>query len=252
MMVHVMSLPVLTEEEYQKDRSPDELYAWLFEKIDLFASRSQHDRCFREQVLLHDGLFKKFHEEIYPLAIFAKRWYGGREDIRLRPNLGCHNYDAEMIDRSDATISWIEITQVFFDEDEYHRMEYYLDERRRDPVCGTGPVHCEGTKRTGHRITVEDGCWGEEDRQKYREFVCDRISKKAGKPYGHYKPNTSLIVAVDDYVKVVSEDSQKLLNEAVASVVASPTWPFARTFVVGIAQRCFGEFPTETGTFGSG
>ena len=120
-------------------------------------------------------------------------------------------------------------------------------QQRRDPVCGTGAVHWEGTKRTGHKITVENGCWGEEERRKYRESVCKRIYEKACKPHDHYNPNTFLIVAVDDYTKVVSEDSQKLLNEAVAGVVASPTWPFVRTFVVGMAQRCFGEFTTEMG-----
>ena len=249
-----MSPPTLTPEECRKERTPDELYTWLFDKIDLFHSLSQEDSGLERQVLLHEGkLFKRFHEEIYPLAFFAKHYYEGRTDIIFRPDLGSRNYDAEIVDRSGATIFRVEVTQAFFDREESCRMEYYLDETRRDLVWLTGPIDCEGTKRTGHKITLEEDC--EEDeywQEQYRRAVCDRLAKKGTKPHGHYEANTLLIVAVDDYARFVTRHSQELLNQVVAQTVASPTWPFAGTFLVGIAQRYFDEFPSRGSVLESG
>lgn len=237
-----MSPPVLTEEECCQERTADSLYRWLFAKIDLFSSLSQEDASLERQILLHEGLFKKFHEELYPLAIFASHWYGKREDVVFRPNFGCRNYDAEIVDHSGTVTHRVEITQSFFDRDEYRRMLYYLDGTRHELVWLNGPIDCEGTKRTGHRITqAEDYEDSEYWQNLYRGCVCNRLANKGTKPRGYYEPNTILVVAIDDYVKFVTGRSQTLLSEAVAGLVASPSWPFARTFLVGIAQKYFLE-----------
>ena len=58
---------LLPLEECVKPRKPRELREWVLAKCDAFAQIPE----LREPVLLHEGHFKWFHEEIYPRSLFA-------------------------------------------------------------------------------------------------------------------------------------------------------------------------------------
>jgi hypothetical protein len=60
-------------------RRPRELRDWVLTKCDLFAQRPE----LRARVLRHEGLFKWFHEEIYPLSLFGIARYGDRDDVLM-------------------------------------------------------------------------------------------------------------------------------------------------------------------------
>jgi len=72
---------LLPFEECVKPRKPRELREWVLAKCRAFANIPE----LREPVLLHEGPFKWFHEEIYPLSLFAIRRYSDRDDILLGP-----------------------------------------------------------------------------------------------------------------------------------------------------------------------
>src|SRR3989442_11972935 len=63
--------------ECVKPRAPKELREWVLAKCDAFRQIPE----LREPVLRHEGPFKWFHEEIYPLSVFAVRRYGDRDDV---------------------------------------------------------------------------------------------------------------------------------------------------------------------------
>ena len=58
---------LLSLAECVKPRKPKELREWVLAKCNTFAQIPE----LREPVLLHEGFFKWFHEEIYPLSVFA-------------------------------------------------------------------------------------------------------------------------------------------------------------------------------------
>ena len=74
---------LLPPDECTRPRAPKELREWVLAKCNLFAQRPN----LREPVLLRRGRFKSFHEEIYPLSLFAVRRYGDRKDVLFVPNL---------------------------------------------------------------------------------------------------------------------------------------------------------------------
>jgi hypothetical protein len=87
---------LLTAQELTTPRSPTELAHWVEYKCRLFASYTEA----KKWVLLHEGLYKRFYEEVYPLSLFATHLYAGRSDIQCVPNLDNRDFDAIIIDYS--------------------------------------------------------------------------------------------------------------------------------------------------------
>ena len=75
--------PLLTKTELAKPRTPAELASWVNAKFRLFADCPEA----RKPALLHQGLYKKFYEEIYPLSLFVTHLYSGGSDIQCIANL---------------------------------------------------------------------------------------------------------------------------------------------------------------------
>ena len=112
-------------------------------KCDAFAQIPE----LREPVLLHEGHFKWFHEEIYPRSLFASPRWGARHDMLCVPKRDpSRDVDAE-VRESSGTIH-LEITDAR-EQSEHLRMEYLVKDRR---VSLTGELKVGGTRRTGRRI----------------------------------------------------------------------------------------------------
>src|SRR5438477_6044749 len=117
--------------ECVKPRKPRELREWVLAKCAAFAQIPE----LREAVLLHEGFFKWFHEEIYPLSVFALRRYGDRDGILCVPKQDpARDVDAEI--REPSRLVPIEITSAR-DPHEHLRMEYLVRHRH---VSLTGPL----------------------------------------------------------------------------------------------------------------
>ena len=87
----------------------------------------------REPVLLHEGLFEWFYEEIYPLSVFAARRYGDCDDVHWVPKRDpSRDVDAEICQPS-GTIR-LEITCAR-EPSEHLRMGYLVE---HDGVSLTG------------------------------------------------------------------------------------------------------------------
>src|SRR4030095_3000063 len=129
--------------EASKPRTPKELRGWVLAKCDAFAQIPE----LREPVLLHKGLFKWFHEEIYPLSVFAVRRYGDRDDVLCAPTRD-HSRDVDAEVHEPSRTIQIEITSAR-DPCEHLPMEYLV---QRHHVGLTGPLKAQGTARTGRQI----------------------------------------------------------------------------------------------------
>src|SRR2546427_5609129 len=103
--------------ECVKPRAPKELREWVLAGGDAFAQIPE----LREPVLLHEGPFKWFHEEIYPLSVFAVRRYDDRDDVLCVPKYQTGDVDAEV--REPSRTIRVEITGAR-DPSEHLRMAY--------------------------------------------------------------------------------------------------------------------------------
>ena len=133
---------LLTTEELTLPRSPTELARWIEDKCLLFADCPEA----KEWVLLHQGLSKKFHEELYPLSLFATHLYTGRSDILCIPNLDNRDFDTTILDYSTSPPSElkVEITSAVQGYDQHLRMKYFV---KSGHVNVWGTLLASGTKQ---------------------------------------------------------------------------------------------------------
>jgi hypothetical protein len=226
---------VLSKEECCQQRTPDGLHAWLFEKMDLFRSLSREEPNLKRELLLRKGLSKQFYEEVYPLAFFAKHYFGGRTDVLVKWVPGYQNHDALILKQGEEPL-FVEITQTVRD----HKESLW-----EGLVSLTGKVRRERTEKTG--IAIDRGfvfVGGEESRKR----VDDVLRAKAEKGPGHYDPNTVLIILVDDYFGFVGESEWRRLSEIATGTLHSVAWPFRGTFFIGVSGKSFCGFP-DNGMF---
>jgi hypothetical protein len=237
-----MSSPIPTEEECCEERTPDQLYTWLFEKIDLFHRRSRDAPNLKKPLLLHEGMAKRFYEEMYPLALFAKHRYAGRVDISVKWVPGNQNHDAVIRHRVEEPL-FVEIAQTVYAYEESLRMEYLLHKDREGLFSLTGKVKRDRAQKTG--IAIDHGFIFAPKAKEGYDRVGEILQKKHEKPPCHYHPNTYLVVLVDDWVHFVDEDEWAQLRTIAARSVYSPTWPFRRLFFVGVSGARFMDLPEK-------
>ena len=147
---------ILTPEEIQRPRTPDELAQWVNSKIDEFDSPDPAVKCYGR---LRKGLAKQLDEEVRPLSLLAAKLYGGRSDVLCIPNLDTSkDFDAGIRDGSITPPAGVkvEVTLALDDDaghDEYRRRKYLQEHGGVTPL---GKVISTGTKRTGLKIDVEE------------------------------------------------------------------------------------------------
>ncbi len=196
----------------------------------------------RDYALLRAGLAKKFMEEVYPLSFFVGHRYSGRSDVRVKPNLGNENYDAEIIDLSvnPPSVEKIEFTQAINEEkghQEHLRMHYFL-EHGHVPLLGK--VKHQGTERTGLKIEVCDDFVARSEKvEEALQLVVSAAQGKAAKPYGK---DTSLVIVFDDYDKLKDPEDICKLKRRVIEEILPMDLNFYKLFLLGISGRNLMEF----------
>ena len=218
--------------ECVKPRRPKELREWVLTKCDAFAQIPE----LREPVLLHEGPFKWFHEEMYPLSVFAVRRYGNRDDVLCVPTRDqTSDVDAEV--REPSRTIRVQITEAR-DPSEHLRMEYLVAHRH---VSRTGGLKVEGTKRTGRQIEnileFEDLS---ESRARHRGWIKTAAEGKAGR--GRYGRTYELLIAVEDWWSGASDDAREVTDFVEREVLGLPL-EFDALHVVGLMGRLFLTFP---------
>jgi len=222
--------------ECVKPRKPQELREWVLAKCDAFRQIPE----LREPVLLHEGLFKWFHEEIYPLSVFAVHRYGDRDDVLCVPKRDpSRDVDAE-IRQPSGTIR-LEITCAR-EPSEHLRMEYLVEHHR---VSLTGGLKVEGTKRTGRRIEdVLEFQYHRETRARHLDLIKTAAEGKAGR--GRYGKTYELLIAVEEDWWFDADDAREVTDFVEREVLRLPL-EFDAVHVVGMTERLFLFFPLPRG-----
>jgi len=181
---------LLPKDDYLLPRTPKVLRDWVLAKCSSFRDVPES----KEPVLLHEGRFKPFHEELFPLSVFAIWRYGDRGDVICTPNLDDRlDFDAR-IQEPGRTVR-IEITVAGHDHDQHLRMVYFLE---RGVVSFSGPVTVDGTKRKGRRIEVHPEAHEHTElRERHLRWIREAAMRKAGP--GRYGKGYELVIAVEDW-----------------------------------------------------
>lgn len=228
---------LLTAEELTTPRSPTELTRWIENKCRLFADQPEA----KTWVLLHQGLSKKFHEEVYPLSRFVTHLYPGRSDVRCIPNIDNRDFDARILDYSISPPSElkVEITSAVNGHDQHLRMKYFVNHGQ---VNVWGTLTASGTENTGHEIYVENEMIAHtallEHTFSLIQSAVKRKSINPDKPR-KYGPGHVLIVAFDDWQWFKPPQDIAALKDFVNEHVLTLPLDFAALYVVGLSgQTC--------------
>ena len=230
---------LLTAQELTTPQSPTELAHWVEHKCRLFASHNEA----KKWVLLHEGLYKRFYEEVYPLSLFATHLYAGRSDIHCVPNLDNRDFDAIIIDYSILPPSElkVEITSTF-SRDEHLRMKYFV---QHGEVNVFGKLSASGTKKRGHQIHVENEAIDRTDLlERTFSLIRSRVEGKSVRPNEPQKYGRShvLIVAFDDWGWFEIDQDIATLKYFMKKHVLTLSLDFAGLYVVGLSGKTFVSF----------
>jgi len=216
-------------------RKPRELREWVLAKRDAFSQIPE----LREPVLLHEGPFKRFHEEIYPLSVFAVLRYGDRNDVLCVPK-GDQASDVDAEIHEPSRTIYVEITGAR-DPSQHLRMEYLVEHRH---VSLTGGLKVQGTKRTGRKIeNVVEFVDHQESRARHLSWIKAAAEGKAGR--GRYGKTYELLIAVEDWW-FDTDDAGEVTTFIEREVLGLPL-EFGAVHVVGITGRLFLSFSLPAG-----
>jgi hypothetical protein len=214
-----------TSDEVSLWRTIPEYLLWFDDLLE------RKDPATKVAALTHDGPFKVFYEEIFPLAsllkIKAELWHSAT----FRHVLGSQPFDVE-IDGLD--LHYLEITTTDFDADEKFRNEVMM---KRGAVDGIARVmkNEDGSRRFENEGDFREHCHLIDERlQKVR----DRIIKKSSK---RYPDKTALLVSVDDATTEIDDDDYPQFTALATEL--RPQWEpnFTTLFIVGVKSEFFME-----------
>jgi hypothetical protein len=221
---------ILDPTDMAQARTPDDLHAWVLRKCKELSASPEVKTYARSGAKLP----KKFYDEIFPLATFAIREYGGRTDVLIKPNLSSDGFDAEvMFEEPQARTLYVETTFAKDGYDESLRMEVL---EKDGHVFLTGPVFKSGRRGAPDRtVTVapEAACRSEQ-LASYLNLIEARVEAKAKARYGK---DHVLLVAVDDYLPLAQDYDWPRVDERAREWIQRFNLDFGRVVFVGVAGR---------------
>jgi hypothetical protein len=230
-----MAEAFVTAEEIEKERTAEELAAWIECKIGAIAALEGG----KEAIRLRRGLCKKLVEEVYAISIFATFKYSSEPLVKLLPVLGNQQYDVRVTDMREtpSRIHYLEITQAHEGEQDYLRM---LELTRKGNVWASGAVVKKGTKHTGIEVTVDGSAKSmSEHMDRGTKLIKEAIERKSG---GRYNSNTSLVVMFEDTIAFRDEQERHELDSFMRALLPQSNLEFDRLYVVGWSKQNFFEY----------
>lgn len=230
---------ILTKEEMVIERTPKELAAWVESKLQEFKGLDD----LKEDVLLHNGLFKKFYEEVYPLNILANKLYKDRSDVGCIPNMGNQDFDAVICDYSSSPPHklMVEYTCAIEYPDEYLRMKYFLEHGQ---VNLYGKLSYTGTKKTGHNIHVKKGKNNRDVLIQKKLSLIRKAAERKSVPgkRNKYGRNHLLVIFFNDRFLFNSKDDVRVLENFVKTNVLPIPLNFKAIYVLELSGETFLSF----------
>ncbi len=217
---------ILTKEDIERPRSPDEFVIWVDKKY-----KELESPAMRESIRSRSGLIKKFVEEILPLKLFVKKEFQGRSDIQVLPKLDKQNFDAEIVDVCHTLR--VEITYAKDGYDESLRFEVLPKERFVSFYASIARVSGRrGSPDSSIEIGQDTMVCRDRTVKEYLNLLQKRIAKKANRCYG---PNCILLVAVDDSVVFRKSCDLEMLDRLVYEELLKLSLDFQRMVLIGIS-----------------
>jgi len=221
--------------ELTRARSPADLIGWVDYTLEAIAALPET----KEPALMHRRPFKEFYEEIYPLSLFVTRYYAGREDVLITPNLDNRHFDAVVRDGSafPPVEVMVEIT-LARDPQEHLRVEHFVKYGR---VSLGSQVLTTGNKRNRetsvpiefveHTFLVERTC----------SWIKRAAEGKAANP-DRYGRSYVLLIAFEDWIRLRDEDMVTLTTFVRKNVLILPL-NFRTLYLVGMWGKTYLRFP---------
>jgi predicted secreted protein len=221
---------ILDARDIEAPRSPNEFLAWMTEKNRKLSATAETKQFARSGA----ELAKKFHDEIYPLALFVAQEFGDVPGVLVAPNLNNDNFDAVIIFENSPAKIFIEITQAKDGYDESLRMEVLTKE---GTVSLSGPI-AKISGRRGNRdriIRIPHLMRDVEGRFAEHLALVEKVVRaKAGRQYGK---NFVLLVVIDDHFGFPDESYPKRLDSFVRSNLLLPELDFMRLVLFGLSGK---------------
>ncbi len=229
---------ILTKEDIEKERTPDELSLWWEKKNREFASFQDG----HHYALLKKGLTGKFYDELYPLNLLANISYAGRSDIGCIPNLGNDNFDAIIRDYSHSPPSElkIEFTLAIDGHNDYLRRKYFVE---HGSCSLTGPLSYTGTEKTGHKIVVKTEAVSHHDLMEINFALLKSRAEQKCKPK-NYGEKHILVIIIDDHIapRYDKENDLQTLIKFIKSDVINLPLDFRELYILGLSGKTFLPF----------
>ena len=183
--------------------------------------------------------FKEFYEEIYPLSLWATRYYSGREDVYITPNLDNRPFDAVVRDSATTPPSelLVEITTAQSPQQHLY-MEYFL---KHGNVWLWAPLSAIGTKGN-RKIHVEPMMVDQSELvDRHCGWIKVAAEGKASKA-DHYSRSHVLLIVFDDNFYPTPADITTI-TDFVNQNVLPLSLNFAKLYLVGISGQTHLSFP---------
>ncbi len=222
---------ILKYEEFEVPRTPAALKAWVDAKGEELGATLKAKAYARSGAKLP----KKLYDEVRPLALFAWREFGNRNDVKVAPNLSNDNYDG-VITVADQPPLFVEITYAKDGYGDSLRMEVLSEQGSINAIAPIGVVH--GVRGSPKRqIEIPNEAVDHHDvLNLHLCHVRECLKRKANVSYGQ---KYVLTVVVDDYNAFCSESDDMALDESVRALLSSLRLDFSRIVMLGASGRLF-------------
>ncbi len=225
--------PNLTKSDLETPRHASDLYDWVRRIHGEFGKTAEGRNAVRLRRKPGTKWFsleiKRFLEEIWPLAIYAKKYFGDRYDVSFKPVVGNQSHDALLVDdKSGATQLYFEITQALDDEagNQEHLRQELVVQQGHAPLAGPPLTRDRG----GVVQKQDDGSLGRDWEAKTICLIRRAIRKKAE---GSFPRNTVLIVEYnDDWLPLTQEVFKKKLESEAKSGFCCLTSAFSEFVLI--------------------
>lgn len=220
---------ILSVEECERERTPQELAEWVKEKNALFA----RTKGGVDYVTSRRGLARKFIDEIYPLGLLMQHLFYRRADVVCKPTFDGDS-DATVVDYGDRPLRLHRLVfkHAIYRYKDYLRKVYLSDQAR--PLA-SGKKRRRGRTHTGVKANEKDAVV---DDAKVMEKGLQRIARVAQRQSGRaYGKDTSLVIVFDDMFAFRSSDGLLRLEEFLEAKVLPMELDFGKLFLLGWSGR---------------